>query len=425
MVAALAVTSVLAAASVAACGSEGTESAPAESTADILAWTAGKLLRVDPLTLEARGGAISIDLGAAGFSPDGNTLAVAGANVPSIRLVDLPRMQVAGRGIDLGPNAFVDTMHWLDARTIAVVTWGDPPELLVVDVERLRVVMRRDLDGAVFARARAIGALVLLVGPADRIGASTLVVVDAHRRVRSVTLHEVRSGFSPLGDARSGNHRKVAPGLAADPVGRRAVVVPAGGRAAEIDLESLAVTYHELTRPTSLLGRLRNWLEPAAHAKSVIGPERHASWVGDGAIAVVALEQTGIRLKDGEHRQLARAAGVELIDTSSWSVRTLSEHAGGVAVAGDTVLVYGGPFSAGGSFSADGGPAVTGLSGFTPGGERRFGLFPSRHVGHVETAGRYAYVTSRGTGVIDVVDSGTGRIVTTVRTVEHVFIVKP
>jgi hypothetical protein len=194
---------------------------------------------------------------------------------------------------------------------------------------------------------------------------------------------------------------------------------------AEIDLGSLAVAYHELSRSVSWLGRLHDWLEPAAYAKSVTGPERHAYWVGRGAIAVVALEQAGIGVKDGENRQLVRARGVELIDTSSWSVRTLSDRAGSVAVTAETALVYGGPFAAGASFSADEGPAVTGLRAFAADGDERFSLFPSRAVGNVQTAGRYAYVASRGSNDVDVVDVTSGSLVGTARPREAAFIVTP
>ncbi len=421
---------VLAAASVGAAvallrGDEAGRTGPAATIAGVYAWTGGKLMPVDTVTLQGKGRALAIDLGPTAFSLDGQRLAIAGSNTPVVRLVDLSRMRLAGRGIHLGFDVFVDTMEWLDESTIAAITWGDPPKLLFLDVPKRRVGERRDLTGVVFARAKTRDGLVLLLGPADRIGASTLVVVDAARGVRSVTLREVRSGFSRAGEARGGEHRQVAPGLAVDPRGRRAVVVPPGGRVAEVDLDSLRVTYHELSRPVSLLGRLRGWLEPAAHAKSLVGPERHAQWVGDDAIAVVALEQAGIDRKDGENRQLARAAGVELIDARTWSVRTVSDRAGAVAVAGETLLVYGGPFSAGGSFSADNGPAVTGLDGFTSAAEHRFRLFPSRHVGHVETAGRYAYATSRGGEAVDIIDTAAGRSVGIVETATDVFIVAP
>jgi hypothetical protein len=361
---------------------------------------------------------VSVSFEASAFSPDGNTLAVA-ASTQAVRLVDLRRMRLAGRGIELGRTSYVDTMQWLDARTIAAVTWGAPPRLLTIDVRTRRVVARRDLPGNVFARARTRDGLVLLVGPNDRIGPSTLVVVDRGRGVRRAVLREIESGFETI---RDGEHRRVSPGLAVDPTGRRAVVVPPAGRVAEIDLRSLTSSYHELSRHVSLLGRLRDWLEPSAFAKSVAGPERHAFWVGRDTVAVVAIEHVGIGVKDGENRQLARARGVQLIDTSSWRTRTLSERAGGVAVAAETALVYGGPFSSGASFSADDGTPVTGLQAFTSEGKERFGLFPSRRVGFVQTAGRYAYVTGSGSPDTAVVDVAAGVLVGTARTPEPLFV---
>jgi hypothetical protein len=202
-------------------------------------------------------------------------------------------------------------------------------------------------------------------------------------------------------------------------------VVPPGGPVAEVDLDTLAVAYHDLARPASLLQRLRDWLEPAAYAKSLIGPERQAYWVGDHSIAVVALEQAGIHRRGGEYRQLARAGGVELIDATNWSVRTLSERAGGIAVAGQTLLVYGGSFAPGEAFAADDGPFVTGLDGFTATGEQRFRLFPSKRIGYVQTAGSRAYVRTRGADETSVLDAETGRTLATVETPTPFFIVSP
>ena len=53
------------------------------------------------------------------------------------------------------------------------------------------------------------------------------------------------------------------------------------GPVAEVDLASGRVGYHEVHEPVSLLGRLRNWLEPAAEAKTAEGAERQAVWVGN------------------------------------------------------------------------------------------------------------------------------------------------
>jgi hypothetical protein len=66
------------------------------------------------------------------------------------------------------------------------------------------------------------------------------------------------------------------PGLAVAPDGRRAVVIPAGGRVADVDIDALRVSYHELSERTSVFKRLLNWLEPEAEAKTVAGPNRFA-----------------------------------------------------------------------------------------------------------------------------------------------------
>jgi hypothetical protein len=388
-----------------------------------LAWTNGRLVRVAPATLAPRGESVAIGEGSSALSPDRTKLAVGDTDAPRVRLVDLTSMRVDDAPVTLERHQRVDTMKWLDARTLAVLVWGAPPALLHVDVAQRRVVRTRAIDGVVFARAATQTSLVLLVGPSDRIGASHLLVVDAERGVRRVPLTEISSGYAPTGGARSGDNRRISPGLAADPTGRRAVVVPPGERVAEVDLTTLAVEYHALSRPVSLLRRLGDWLEPPAHAKSVQGPERQARWVGDHTVVVTGIEQVGIRPKQGSHRQLARATGVDLIDTRSWSVRTLSSVAGSAVVAGGSVLVYGGPFAAGGGFSADRGSPVTGLTGYSLGGQERFSLFDGRHVRQVAAEGRYAYVYGDDGRSIAVVDAAKGIHVRTVRTRAPVFIV--
>jgi hypothetical protein len=57
---------------------------------------------------------------------------------------------------------------------------------------------------------------------------------------------------------------------------------PAQDVVAEVDLRSLAVSYHSLERPRSLLSRLWNWIESAA-AKQVSRYHRHARWLGGAA----------------------------------------------------------------------------------------------------------------------------------------------
>ena len=80
-----------------------------------------------------------------------------------------------------------------------------------------------------------------------------------------MTLNEVPAGWEQIEGTDDSDYRarQSVPGLAVDPEGKRALVIPAGGRVAEVDLDSMEVAYHELSEPVSLWGRLRNWLEPA------------------------------------------------------------------------------------------------------------------------------------------------------------------
>jgi hypothetical protein len=122
--------------------------------------------------------------------------------------------------------------------------------------------------------------------------------------------------------------RDSRPGLAVDADGERAFVVPGDGPIAEVDLRSHQVAYHALRRPVSLFGRFRNWLEPEAHAKAPAGPSREAAWVGDGVIAVSGRDMSVTERLSGPVRYFSwdeRPAGLHLIDTDDWAIRTVDE----------------------------------------------------------------------------------------------------
>jgi hypothetical protein len=275
-----------------------------------------------------------------------------------------------------------------------------------------RIVSEVPLAGEVTATGRGRRGLAVLVGPQRGIGPSRLHVVDALGRVRTVSLPHVRSGWQTDAD---GNGRRVSPGVVLDSAGRRAVVIQPSGPAAEVDLATLEVTYHELRQARSLAARLHDWLEPQAQAKSVLGPELWAQWMGDGTVAVASWEHDGIRSQGGEQRALVRAHGIFLVDTRMWTRRWISRAASGIEAVGDTALVYAGPFAAGRPFGADRGRPPTGLDAYGPNGRRRFRLFGSRVVGGVDGAGGYAYIRV-SERVRDVVDVRTGRVLGRART---------
>jgi hypothetical protein len=223
--------------------------------------------------------------------------------------------------------------------------------LLVIDAARGRVATRRPLGGTVVRAGRTSRELVLLLAPARDMGPARLAVVDGRGGVRYLEIGRIVAGQRLVDRARFAGQLSV-PGLAVDPKGRHAFIV-ARGLVADLDLARLSVSYHELSRRTSLLGRLRDWLDPAAQAKELSGPVLSAYWLGGGVLAVAGADETGRRV---------RPAGLSLVDTRSWSVRTIDRAATEVRVAGDVLLATG----------------ENGLAAYALDGDERFRLFDGR-----------------------------------------------
>jgi len=204
--------------------------------------------------------------------------------------------------------------------------------------------------------------------------------------------------------------RMSSPGLAVDAAGDRAFVVGGNAPVAEIDLATLAVSYHELSTSISLFSRVRNWLEPAAAAKMPSsGPMRYARWLGNGVLAVwgsdIHVTGSGRSVESFE-----TAAGVKLIDTRNWSVRTLDGNASRLAVADGTLLVSASLWS-----SAEGKAAGIGLTAYRPDGSTRFHVFGWRPL-WVQVLGSRAFVPRIGRRpAYDIVDVQTGRVVRRMR----------
>jgi hypothetical protein len=181
--------------------------------------------------------------------------------------------------------------------------------------------------------------MVLLSTSVDRIGPARLQVVDDRGRVRTAQLEGVHAGFQNPPDWDSpgayGISRDAA--LAVDPDGRRAFVVTAGAVITEVDLDSLQVTYRGLRQPVSLLRRLAHWLVPPAEAKLNAGTWRAACWLGDGRMAVWGGESRVL----GDDSAEQRPSGLKLIDTRTWTVRTLHPAATDASWQGGRLLAFG------------------------------------------------------------------------------------
>ncbi len=370
----------------------------------------GTLAWFDPPTLEplpGRKAPLARHWGSWAFSADRAVLATAGCDAPGIRLVNARRMKVLG-DVRLSPaGECSEALTWLRPdRLLAVVETGTESTLVVVDPRSRRVLRREPLDGQVRATGRAAEALVLVLSEYGRIGPMRLAVVDADGVVRTVTLDRIVGGTVVGEEGPDSSARTVEPGLAVDPDGARAFLVPAAGSLAEVDLTTLALRYHDLSEPVSLLGALRRWLSPSAQAKEIDGPTRFARWLGDGLIAVTGTDYSTTTDAAGKRRLLGRAVGLRVIDTHSWTARTLNRDASAFVLAGDLVVAEGGSID-----SARDQQVGVGLVAYGLDGRERWRLHSGAQV-WLNPAGAVGYVSADQSRV-EVVDLASGTVVRT------------
>jgi hypothetical protein len=236
---------------------------------------------------------------------------------------------------------------------------------------------------------------VLLLGRPASIGPARVAVVDAGGRVRTVSLPGIAAGFQEPADwdKVGASSRRAQPGLAVDPDGRRAFVVGAGDPLAMVDLRTLEVAWHRTEPRPGLLGRLADWLLPAAEAKSVHGPVRMAAWLGDGLMAVWGQDETEPLVRGPTVEQWLRPAGLRLVDTRAWRATTIHPQASGAVWAGGRLLAFGRLLGPPADPDADEPTQRTyGLTVFGPGDRRPVHLFGTRQVNWLQVNGGRAYV---------------------------------
>jgi hypothetical protein len=283
-------------------------------------------------------------------------------------------------------------------------------ELVVVDPGSRRVVSRQELPGSVTALARGSSSLVMLMTPRGQIGPARLDVVGDDGSLRSVALDRVIAGsFWPTGAEQDPIGKFRVPALVVDPAGQRAYVMQADGPAADVDLRTLAVSYHVLTVPKSLFARFGDWLSPPALAKGGNGPHRSGTWLGDGLIAITGTDEQASRDPNGTMSMSVTPSGLAIVDTHDWTIRTLDRGA-------DAVMPVDGLLLATGSRWSSDGSAPTGMGVAAYGADRklRFHVLDGRSTGLAAAMGGRAYVYVNGQdgiSTVDVVDLATGRIV--------------
>ena len=331
-------------------------------------------------------------------SPDGQKLAIARNDASSLRLVDVGRMRVTAN-IRVGGGA-IGALAWLmPGRVLAVQEQpGERQRLLAVDLVKQRVAARQSLGGSVQRLARTPDELVMLLAPAQAISPARIAVADRRGGVRFVRLARILAGSKLLGTGSDHRVEVQLPGLAADSDRHLAFVVTES-LVAEIDLRSLAVSYHTLDREASFLSRLRNWLEPAASAKQVSGHARDVRWLGGTLLAFSGT--------DTDQSQM-RPAGLFVADARSWNVRRIDPGATGFEVAGDVLLATGGSWDPEQERTSGIGLAAYGFDG-----GKRFQLFDGQQAWLAQVYGGRAYVGTSGQEALRIVDLANGTVVAT------------
>ena len=256
------------------------------------------------------------------FAPGGRRLALSDCN-GTVRFLAVPSLKIVGR---MHPGELWDAaaLGWVTPGRLLAVNRasGGIATLLVVDTSTGRVVRRVDLGGVLLGRALVGDRLVVLVAPFDSFGPARVVTADAGGDLRTAAIAGISAGSHFDNTADSGPVGEVrTPGFAVDPAGTAYVVGP-DLRVAAVDLATMRVSYHGPTRTL---------------AKALNGTTRIAAWLGGGRIAVSGIDYAS----SGTGRDLqvtSTAFGLHLLDTSTWTYRTLAPSAAGLIAAGRTVF---------------------------------------------------------------------------------------
>lgn len=382
---------------------------PPKATA-VLAITGGnavpRLAWLDPATLRQLPGRRSLELPYGGWSPllspSGRVVALGGGGADGVRLVDVRGMKITARIARRSATRSLTPILWPHPQRLLVL---DRPQradvsharLLVIDPVQRRLLTQVRIETSSehwLAWAQAGSSLVALVAREN--GLSRLVTYGAGGGVLDAT--DLSIPVRSLD-----NDRHMQPGLAVDREGRRAFVVDAATIAA-VDLSTFEVSYARLAESRSPFARFLAWLEPVAHAKFLSGFSRSATWLGEDTLAVSG------NAWESPH---STATGLQLVDTTTGTTRTIEPRASGHAYSGGILLAFGASRNAETNIAAG-----MGVAAFASDGTRLWSTLGDEPVWLVETAGGYGYaptaeeVYPQGVRVIDL---ATGAVLRTVR----------
>jgi hypothetical protein len=360
-----------------------------------------KLTRLKPLSLEPFGRGLPLGLGGASataLSPGGRMLAFGDVN-PGVELVDLKRMKKVG-AVNVGGAGWVTFLSWQGGYLFAVVSEDRRSAVAVIDPIGRQVLQRYRLARRTIRVQASRGGIVVLTAPRKGIGPLELTVVGGKTGIHSVRVSEIFGGSQVENGEDGYRAREVTPALAVEP-GERAFIVSTGKTVAEVSLHNLAVQYHTLAEPVSLLGRLRSWLEPSAEAKVLDGPARKAQWLASGLIAVTGADYATVTSASGLDVQVD-AAGLSFLDPGDWSLRQVNDETSDFITFRSSLLAFG-------DTSWDHPAHGLGVVGYDLTGRELYRRFEGTAVSWIEPVDGLAYVSLDETRRA-VLDAASGRI---------------
>ena len=120
------------------------------------------------------------------------------------------------------------------------------------------------------------------------------------------------------------------PGLAISSDGSQALVV-SPGQIAAVDVATLRVSYHPL-------GAARRALQ-SVEKGPLDGSTRVAMWARPGQLLVSGVDEHGSIDAQGRMNYDPRPVGLQLVDTTDWSAKTIDPDAEGASVGADAIVV--------------------------------------------------------------------------------------
>ena len=335
------------------------------------------------------------------FSPHGRFVAIGDEVRSRVRLFDVRRWRSLGsvRLPSPHPSGYggAGPMRWAAPQRLLVLS--GPPSMdqtpVVVDPRKRRVVRRIGWRGWALTSDESQQGLVLLAAPSrrggrSRLGPARLVHVTIHGGVRSVPLDRIEAGQGQYG----GRRRIRYPGLAVDRRGNRAFVVAAEhDLVAEIHLRSRRVVYHDLGAPPAKVAG-----DPS------VDSSRTARWLGAGTLAVSG---TDLPASEARRRGSPLPYGLKLVDTRTWTTRTVDPQAQTFDVAGTLLLAT--------RWYTEQGLSPMGVAAYDREGEPRWRRFAGSNARVWVPGGPRIYVDvgdhgERRTHVIDLSDGRTIRV---------------